>query len=380
MTQHWRVHQNCLELTSMPFYWRMSQTSAPFAGIEQRLPARVCINSDFDYLELKMFDTEWQNLTNAYSQNENIGFINPESGQMDTYGSSVNQFFLKVANSVQPRIIYEIGCGAGFTINFLKQFGWNTIGIDPSDYSKKWSEKLGFELLSTFFDDTTLNAEAELIICNDVFEHVRNVSVFSSQVFKALKPGGVFCFSTTNSTLSIQVGDISMLEHQHVNMFTEQSILLILRNAGFKHVEVNKGDYGNTFHVIAKKTAVKNEISQPTSSCIGFFERAENKLHAFARFYQQFGLECGFYVPLRCIPYLSSVGDFGERPVFDSNVKWAGKYIDGYNHPILSPKDIDTKLCTHFFIGSMTFEQQITDMLIARNIHPRNIHRIRELK
>lgn len=379
MTRHWRVHQHCLELESMPFYWRMSKSSAPFAGIEQRLPARVNINSEFDYLELMMLDDEWQNLTNAYSQNENIGFLNPESGQLDTYGSSVNQFFLKVANAVQPRSIYEIGCGAGFTINFLKKHGWNTIGIDPSEYSKKWSETLGFELLSTYFDDSTLNAEAELIICNDVFEHVRNVSLFSSQVFKALKPGGVFCFSTTNSTLSIQVGDISMLEHQHVNMFTERSIFLILQNAGFKHVELNKGDYGNTFHVVARKAAVANEIAQPTSSCTDFFERAEHKLDSFSRFYQQFGSQCGFYVPLRCIPYLASVGDFGDRPVVDSNIKWAGKYIDGYNQPILSPSDIDIKSCPHFFIGSMTFEQQITDMLIARNIDPHNIHRIREL-
>ncbi|GAA3540133.1 class I SAM-dependent methyltransferase [Zobellella aerophila] len=380
MTQHWRVHQNYLELGNMPFYWRMSQSSDPVAGIKPSLPARISINSEFDFLELMMSDDEWENLEKAYSKNENIGFINPESGQLDTYGNSVNQFFLKVANSVQPNKIYEIGCGAGFTINFLKQFGWNVTGIDPSDYSKKWSETLGFELLSTYFDDLTLNAEAELIICNDVFEHVRNVPEFSSQVYRALKPGGVFCFSTTNSTLSVQIGDISMLEHQHVNMFTEHSIFLILRNAGFNQIELNRGDYGNTFHVVARKVSTThNNVTQKNFCCTGFFERAAHRLERFSKFYHKFGAQCAFYVPLRCIPYLASVGDFGDRPVFDSNIKWTGKYIDGYKRPISGPADIDSNSCPHFFIGSMTFEKQITEMLISRDIDPNNIHRIREI-
>lgn len=380
MTQHWSVHQNYLELGNMPFYWRMSQSPDPIKGIKQSLPARISINSEFDFLELMMSDDEWKNLEKAYAQNENIGFINPESGQLDTYGKSVNQFFLNVANSVQPNKIYEIGCGAGFTINFMKKHGWNVVGIDPSDYSKKWSETLGFELLSSYFDDLTLDAEAELIICNDVFEHVRNVIEFSSHVYRALKLGGVFCFSTTNSTLSVQIGDISMLEHQHVNMFTEHSIFLILRNAGFNQIEIKKGNYGNTFHVVARKVSVKHSnITKRNFLCTGFFERASHKLEAFSRFYHKYGSQCAFYVPLRCIPYLASVGDFGNRPIFDSNVKWTGKYIDGYKRPISGPDDVDSNPSSHFFVGSMTFEKQITEMLISYNIAPNNIHRIRDL-
>lgn len=380
MTQHWSVHQHYLELKEMPFYWRMSSSSAPAYGIKQTLPARISINSEFDFLELMLNENEWMNLENAYSQNENIGFINPESGQLDTYGSSVNNFFLKIANSIKPRRIFEIGCGAGYTINFLKKYGWTTIGIDPSDYSKRWSEELGFELIPSYFSNVNLNAEAELIICNDVFEHVRNVQNFSLQVYRALKPGGVFCFSTTNSTSSIEIGDISMLEHQHVNMFSERSISLILRSAGFNEIEVYRGDYGNTFHVTARKTpATSKSLPLPESCTSEFFERAAQKLESFSSFYNKFGSQCGFYVPLRCMPYLSSVGDYGDRPVFDSNTKWTGKYIDGYKKPILGPADIAPCSCPHFFIGSMTFESQITEMLIENNINPRNIHRIREL-
>ena len=93
----------------------------------------------------------------------------------------------------------------------------------------------------------------DFIYCNDVFEHIPNVIDFSKQICESLADGGVFCFCTTNSTGAIELGDISMLEHQHVNMFTRESIMKILVAAGFGSIEVAGGSYGNTFHVHAVK-------------------------------------------------------------------------------------------------------------------------------
>ena len=83
--------------------------------------------------------------------------------------------------------------------------------------------------------------QADFIFCNDVFEHIPEVLNFSKSVFECLEEDGVFCIATTNSTDSIRFGDISMIEHQHVNMFTEISIHQILTSAGFSNIEISKG-------------------------------------------------------------------------------------------------------------------------------------------
>jgi len=367
MIQRWNAQQDFLEILEMPFYWRLSK-SIEASKIPARLPIRITCREDYDYLEFRPTNSEWQAINDAYHQNANIGFLNPESGQMSTYGSSVNRFFLDVVKSYAPEKIYEIGCGAGFSIQFLQEHGFKVIGIDLSAYSLAWSKQLGFELLNDFFDENIINEKADFIFCNDVFEHVPQVDQFSSSVYKSLKQGGVFCFSTTNSTQSIELGDISMLEHQHVNMFTERSIYLLLMNAGFSEISVNSGSYGNTFHVVARKSDSVKQKSKNVELelCKGFFERAHEKLTAFGDFYQKIGHSSHYYVPLRCIPYLATVGNFGESDLYDSNVSWQGKYIDGYARPIKSFSDIEFVANEGFFIGSITFHEEIKRSLITR--------------
>ena len=148
MTQHWSATSNLLQIDAMPFYWRLSESSLAFPSILQLLPIRVIADEQFDFLKFEPSDEEWSVIDAAYKQNENIGFLNPESGQMETYGNSVNNFILSVIQQVQPKRIFEIGCGAGYTICFLEKYGFKVVGIDPSDYSLRWSERLGFELIN----------------------------------------------------------------------------------------------------------------------------------------------------------------------------------------------------------------------------------------
>lgn len=379
MTQRWSVQGDCLELQEMPFYWRLSESPTEVPGIPAHLPFRVTPNEDLDYLEYRPTDAEWDAITLAYRQNETIGFVNPQSGQIDTYGSSVNQFFHEVVAGASPSRIYEIGCGAGFTIQFLKERGWSVTGIDPSDYSLQWSERLGFSLIQAFFAGGLLT-DADLILCNDVFEHVRNVAQFSRDVWTSLRPGGTFCFSTTNSTQSIAIGDVSMFEHQHVNMFTARSIQLLLAAAGFSDIEVRAGSYGNTFQVVARKATARALAELPAATCGSFAERAAERLRDFEKFYAAVSDRCQFYVPLRCIPYLAAVGDFGASDLYDSNAAWRGKLIDGYTRRLKSVADLATARGEIFFVGSRTFHDQIKRTLLDHGFLATNIFSITDLE
>jgi SAM-dependent methyltransferase len=364
----------------MPFYWRLSESTAPFENIASQMPIRLVIDEELDYLKFLPTDSEWDNLSKAYLQNANIGFVNPESGQLNTYGLSVHRFFLESIEKYQPKTIFEIGCGAGYTIRFLKENGWQAVGIDPSEYSKKWSEKLHFPLINTFFSSDLFKTPADFIYCNDVFEHIPQVDLFSKSVFSCLADGGIFCFATTNSTECIELGDISMLEHQHVNMFTRSSIYRILRKAGFEEIIVEGGSYGNTFHVVARKIKSNQSDSrstQPEPVCPGFFDRLKDKLDAFSELHQECkSLHC--YVPLRSIPYLATVGDFGKTPIYDSNPKWRNRYIDGYSQPIRGLEDIHYQMGAFFFIGSLTFYKEIKKTLMGKGFPEESIVSFRQ--
>jgi len=364
----------------MPFYWRLSGANDPVPGIAPRLGIRVVADPEFDYLKFVPTAEQWATIEAAYRRNETIGFLNPESGQTHTYGTSVNNFLLTELKRARPGIVVEIGCGAGFSIQFLKQHGFEVLGVDPSEYSLRWSERLGFRLVNDFFRADLLEKRPDFVYCNDVFEHVPEVGKFSAMVFECLADGGTFCFATTNSTHSIALGDISMLEHQHVNMFTERSIALILGRAGFADIKIRGGTYGNTFHVTATKRAgaAATAMKVTTWSCDGWFERAAGRIAAFERYYYQQGRpDC--YVPLRSIPYLACVGDFGQARVFDSNAAWRGKYIDGYGAPIEGVEDIVYAPGRRFFVASLTFFKEIESTLVSKGYPQATVQSIETL-
>ena len=368
----------------MPFYWRLSGDISPSPGIAPRLGIRVVADPEYEYLKFVPSSEQWEVIDSAYRQNANIGFLNPESGQMQTYGSSFNNSLLSELRRVQPEHVVEIGCGAGFSVQFLRQYGFDVLGVDPSEYSLRWSERIGFRLINDFFHENLLEQPPDFIYCNDVFEHIRDVEKFSAMVHSCLADGGTFFFATTNSTRSIALGDISMLEHQHVNMFTHRSIALILSNAGFVDINVGGGTYGNTFHVTAKKRDsaltpfVSGAARGSESLCEGYFERAANRIRAFERYYhEQQTLNC--YVPLRAIPYLACVGDYGRTRVFDSNTAWRHKYIDGYDSPIKGLVDIAYSPGQRFFVASLTFFNQIRATLAAKGYPEDSVRSIEEL-
>ncbi len=355
----------------MPFYWRLSSAATPFPGIEPRMGIKVVADSEYDYLKFVPSGEQWEVIDAAYRQNANIGFLNPESGQMQTYGASVNNFLLGALRRKQPRRVVEIGCGAGYSIQFFRQHGFDVLGVDPSEYSLRWSERLGFRLVNDFFREGLLEQRPDFVYCNDVFEHVRDVEKFSATVHECLADGGTFCFATTNSTRSIAVGDISILEHQHVNMFTNRSIALILSKTGFEDIDICGGTYGNTFNVtavkrprgVARNAAPAAQVAGPF--CDGYFQRAADRIRAFERYYHEHPLlHC--YVPLRSIPYLACVGDFGKSRVFDSNIAWRHKYIDGYAAPIEGVEDIGYSREERFFVASLTFFQEIRTTLMGK--------------
>ena len=209
---------------------------------------------------------------------------------------------------------------------------------------------------------------------------MRDVGRFSRIVYECLDDEGIFCIATTNSTRSIILGDISMFEHQHVNMFTDRSLRLILREAGFSEVDVKGGTYGNTFHVVARKSKQINrdQATEGFVDCAGYFERASRKIESFGRYYAAQGqLNC--YVPLRCIPYLATVGDSGRTPLFDSNKAWRGKFIDGYDSSIRSLQDTVVARSERFFVGSLTFYEEILRSLLSCGYSPASVNSIESL-
>lgn len=142
--QPWNYSNEILEIKNVPFYWRLKENSSEHHILPSNMDFRFALNKEFGYFEYRLSEYEKNMISSAYKENENIGFMKLDSGQIGTYGASSNNFFVNIAKKYRPKDILEIGCGSGLTIVELNKNGFFAEGIDPSEYSKNAVMNLDF--------------------------------------------------------------------------------------------------------------------------------------------------------------------------------------------------------------------------------------------
>ena len=134
----------------------------------------------------------------------------PESkfgGFTDIDGSIA--FFSRVNSLLKSNfVVLDAGCGRGATfdddisfrkdLKVLKGKVTQVIGIDVDPEAKNNSFIDKFHLIKNNkwpLDDSSI----DLIICDNVLEHIENPELFFSEVSRVLKRGGYYCFRTPNA-------------------------------------------------------------------------------------------------------------------------------------------------------------------------------------
>jgi 2-polyprenyl-3-methyl-5-hydroxy-6-metoxy-1,4-benzoquinol methylase len=173
------------------------------------------------------------------------------------YSSQHRQEMLAFVPQRRARVL-EIGCAEGHFLSTLKgvEERW---GIEPSAAASVARQKLDRVLEATFEE-----CEAELplayfdvIICNDVIEHMPDHDRFLQRIRKHMLPSGVLVGSIPNVRFYnnlFQVlfekdwhyTDQGILDRTHLRFFTEKSLKKCFARHGFDIQEfsgINKGTF-----------------------------------------------------------------------------------------------------------------------------------------
>ena len=117
------------------------------------------------------------------------------------------------------RSVLDVGCGGGYTCEFLAQRGATVWGVDQSAScieaarSHAQGENLAIAYQQGVAEQLPFEAEQfDGVVCVDVLEHVDNPRQAIAEISRVLKPGGYFCFDTINRTWQSRLVMITLLE------------------------------------------------------------------------------------------------------------------------------------------------------------------------
>ena len=105
---------------------------------------------------------------------------------------------LNLVNSLQPSqgSILDIGAGTGDFLSVVKENGWNTIGVEPSEKAKAIAKRKGV----SFVEQTSAleNNSFDIITMWHVLEHVPNLDNQLKELKRLLKPNGNLIIAVPN--------------------------------------------------------------------------------------------------------------------------------------------------------------------------------------
>ncbi len=164
-------------------------------------------------------------------------------------------FFDRYVPNWQGLKALDIGCGGGFSCEFMANRGVRVSGIDQSvkcvvkaqehaassgleiDYEQGVAEKLPYS-------DNTF----DIVICVDVLEHVANLQTAISEIYRVLKPHGLFFFDTINRNLKSKLVMIWLLEnllreiprgiHDWQKFIKPEELTDLMNTNGFTSIEI----------------------------------------------------------------------------------------------------------------------------------------------
>lgn len=164
-------------------------------------------------------------------------------------------FFDRYVRNWQGLKALDVGCGGGFSCEFMAKKGVRVSGIDRSikciikaqahaaisrheiDYRQGLAEQLPYS--DNMFD---------VVICVDVLEHIVSLNRVISEIYRVLKPQGLFFFDTINRNFKSKVIMIWLLEnilreiprgiHDWQKFIKPEELTSLLNKTGFNSIDV----------------------------------------------------------------------------------------------------------------------------------------------
>jgi len=137
-----------------------------------------------------------------------------------------------------PARLLDFGCGLGDLARQARAAGYDVEGYEISPSARAFCQQNG---LTVYAETSKIpNNSYDIVTAVEVIEHAYTPDTLFKQVQTALRPGGVFLYTTMNPTiflwkywLGLVSDDSYILPEGHLNFFNRHVMKRYLRAAGF---------------------------------------------------------------------------------------------------------------------------------------------------
>jgi hypothetical protein len=181
-------------------------------------------------------DCKHAQLTHAVSPSLLFSTYTYLSGVSETMKVYYNSFAKTVRHDVKAGPVLEIACNDGAQLDSLKNEGFETYCVDPSDVSMIAANK-GHNVIRDYFplqnNPKLANKNFSAIVAQNVLAHVSNPFEFL-QGCKELMNDNTILYIQTSQAQMIERAEYDTIYHEHISFFTYNSMCVLCDRVGLR--------------------------------------------------------------------------------------------------------------------------------------------------
>lgn len=147
----------------------------------------------------------------------------------------------KISKLSKGRKIFDIGAATGFFLDLAREKGWQTSGIEISDYAAKIAGQKGHEVFLGGLKDLEINEKYDVVTMWDVLEHLPDPKGSIKVIYNVLNENGILAINTINKSSSWArfwgKNWQAILPPEHLFYYSEKSLKILIEDNGFKILE-----------------------------------------------------------------------------------------------------------------------------------------------
>jgi 2-polyprenyl-3-methyl-5-hydroxy-6-metoxy-1,4-benzoquinol methylase len=164
----------------------------------------------------------------------------------------------------QANTVLDIGCNDGTQLDYFKQLGVRTYGIDPAENLHNRSSA-NHNVVCDFFGPAAVEklnkVYYDLIIAQNVCAHNPNPQAFLESCYKLMADHTVLFVQTSQADMVLH-NEFDTIYHEHVNFFNTNSMHKLAQRVGLHVIDVVKTPiHGNSYiFILSKHPFNKNRV------------------------------------------------------------------------------------------------------------------------
>ncbi len=301
-----------------------------------------------------------EQIQTAYQKGSQLGIEMSE----ESIGVNYAKEFLSLISShilIDGTRSLEIGCGNGYFLKLLKQFGSNPSGIEPGPRAISNVIDNEIKIIRGFFpmDLPPESYDFDLILAHAVLEHMVDPISMLIACKKALNAGGRLFIAVPDCGPYLKTGDPSILLHEHYSYFTEASLKRVMQSAGFNKVEVSRSQYGNLLYAVGVKSNSSTELNDSRGILNDeqyFIENVNSIRNGIIHLLKQETRQLGVYCPARAVSVLPAWHDLR---LFDDDSEVYHHYFPMWERWIENRSDLLKNPVEVLWIMSISFGEKL---------------------